>query len=49
MVPALKSAADRAGINAPAIAGLAELGEGRIEPKHWLDSARKPARITKAA
>jgi glycerol-3-phosphate dehydrogenase (NAD(P)+) len=51
-VPLLSSAMRRSGVTAPAVDGLADLIEGRVEPGSWARTVTKPAapdRTAKAA
>ena len=43
-VPLLASAARGAGVDTPALDGLAALVEGRIEPERWTATVAEPAR-----
>jgi glycerol-3-phosphate dehydrogenase (NAD(P)+) len=48
-VPLIAETLDRAGIDAPALTGLAELIEGKIEPGEWLAHLRRAERARRVA
>jgi hypothetical protein len=39
----------RSGVTAPAVDGLADLIEGRVEPRSWAQTLTKPAARDRAA
>jgi glycerol-3-phosphate dehydrogenase (NAD(P)+) len=48
-VPLIAAAVTRAGVEAPGLAGLAALVEGRIDPSEWVAGLRRAERARWAA
>jgi glycerol-3-phosphate dehydrogenase len=48
-VPLIAAAVTAAGVEAPALAGLADLVEGRIDPSEWVAGLRRAERARRAA